>query len=123
MLTTIEGVESRKFYSSLHYWKFKFYAMADLGASVNVIPKSMFEHLKLVNLKKTDMLVEMADMTKRAPIGIKEISLGIGDDRVTFDMDKKIHNFMTHVGKVYMVNSIHNDEPSTGSNAPTDKSP
>ncbi|GKD43718.1 hypothetical protein Tco_1268363, partial [Tanacetum coccineum] len=110
-----------KFYSSLHYWKFKFYAMADLGASVNVIPKSMFEHLKLVNLKKTDMLVEMADMTKRAPIGIKEISLGIGDDRVTFDMDKKIHNFMTHVGKVYMVNSIHNDEPSTGSNARTDK--
>nr|GEW27077.1 reverse transcriptase domain-containing protein [Tanacetum cinerariifolium] len=38
----------------------------DLGASVNVIPKSMFEHLKLANLKKIDMLVEMADMTKRA---------------------------------------------------------
>ncbi|GKB66428.1 reverse transcriptase domain-containing protein, partial [Tanacetum coccineum] len=46
-----------------------FYAMADLGASVNVIPKSMFEHLKLAQLKKTDMLVEMADMTKRSPIG------------------------------------------------------
>ncbi|GJW92937.1 ribonuclease H-like domain-containing protein [Tanacetum coccineum] len=145
--------------------------MADLGASVNVIPKSMFEHLKLANLKKTDMLVEMDDMTKRAPIGIvenvlvkidkflfpsdfmvidmlntrnetmilrrpflatihaeidvfnKEISLGIGDDRVTFDMDKKIHNFMTHVGKIYMVNSIHKDESSTSSNAPSDKSP
>ncbi|GKE44964.1 phospholipase-like protein [Tanacetum coccineum] len=49
-----------------------FYAMADLGASVNVIPKSMFKHLKLDNLKKIDMLVEMADMTKRAPIGIME---------------------------------------------------
>nr|GEW07973.1 putative reverse transcriptase domain-containing protein [Tanacetum cinerariifolium] len=129
----------------------------DLGASVNVIPKSMFEHLKLANLKKTDTLVEMVDMTKRAPIGIvenilvkidkflfpsdfkvidmlkmlnetmilgrpflatihveinvfnKDISLGIGDDKVTFDMEKKIHNFTTHVGKVYMVNSIHND--------------
>ncbi|GJU35253.1 reverse transcriptase domain-containing protein [Tanacetum coccineum] len=104
-------------------------------------------------------LVEMADMTKRAPIEIvenilvridkflfpsdfivinmlkthnetmilarpfletiyadidifnKEISLGIGDDKVTFDMDKKIHNFATHVGKVYMVNSILNNEP------------
>nr|GEU35386.1 hypothetical protein [Tanacetum cinerariifolium] len=44
----------------------------DLGASVNVIPKSMFEHLKLARLKKIDMLVEMADMTKRAPIGIVE---------------------------------------------------
>ncbi|GJR50275.1 hypothetical protein Tco_1400796 [Tanacetum coccineum] len=53
----------------------------------------------------------------------KEISLEIGDDMVTFDMDKKIHNFMTHVGKVYMVNSIHNDESSTSSNKPSDKSP
>ncbi|GJU61851.1 phospholipase-like protein [Tanacetum coccineum] len=145
--------------------------MADLGASVNVISKSMFEHLKLANLKKTDMLVEMADMTKRVPIGIvenilvkidkflfpsdfmvidmlnlrnetmilrrpflatihaeidvfnKEISLGIGDDMVIFDMDKKIHNFTTPVGKVYMVNSIHNDESSTSSNAPSNKSP
>nr|GEZ66493.1 hypothetical protein [Tanacetum cinerariifolium] len=120
-----------------------FYAMADLGASINVIPKSMFEHLKLARLKKTDILVEMAYMTKRAVIGIvenvlikinkflfpsdfvviymlkirnktvilrrpffatihaeidgfnKESSLGIGDDRVTFDMNKKVNNFTT----------------------------
>ncbi|GKA78785.1 reverse transcriptase domain-containing protein [Tanacetum coccineum] len=143
----------------------------DLGASVNVIPKSMFERLKLANLKKIDMLVEMVAMTKRAPMGIvenvlvkidkflfpsdfmvidmlnthnetmilkrpflatihaeinvfnKDISLGIGDDKVTFDMDKRIHNFTNPVGKVYMVNSIRNDEPSTISNAPLDKSP
>ncbi|GJX91594.1 reverse transcriptase domain-containing protein [Tanacetum coccineum] len=147
-----------------------FDVMADF-ASVNVMPKSMFEHLKLANLMKTDMLVEMTDMTKRVPIGIVEnvlvkidkslfpldfvvidmlntrnetmilrrpflatihaeidvfnieISLGIRDDRVTFDMDKKIHNFMTLVGKVYVVNSIHNDESSTSSNAPSEKSP
>ncbi|GJS40343.1 DNA-binding pseudobarrel domain-containing protein [Tanacetum coccineum] len=49
-----------------------FYAIADLGASVNVIPKSMFEHLKLAGLTNTDMLVEMADTTKRTPIGIVE---------------------------------------------------
>ncbi|GJT59625.1 reverse transcriptase domain-containing protein [Tanacetum coccineum] len=49
-----------------------FYVMADLGASVNVIPRSMFEHIKLSNLNKTAMLVEMDDMTKRAPIGIVE---------------------------------------------------
>ncbi|GJX87641.1 phospholipase-like protein [Tanacetum coccineum] len=41
------------------------YAMEDLGASVNVMPKSIFEHLKLANLKETDMVVEMADMTKK----------------------------------------------------------
>ncbi|GKD93308.1 hypothetical protein Tco_1373145 [Tanacetum coccineum] len=122
-----------------------FYYVADLGAIVNVIPKSMFEHLKLTNLKKTNMLVEMADMTKRALIGIvenilvkinkflfpsdfividmlntrnetmilgrpflatihaeigifnREISLGIRDDRVTFDMDKKNHDFTSPI--------------------------
>nr|GEW35052.1 hypothetical protein [Tanacetum cinerariifolium] len=45
---------------------------AKYGASVNVIPNSNYEHLKLARLKKTDMLVEMADMTKRSPIGIVE---------------------------------------------------
>ncbi|GKF37473.1 reverse transcriptase domain-containing protein [Tanacetum coccineum] len=130
----------------------KFYAMAHFGASINVIPKSMFEYLKLARLEKTDMLVEMADMIKRAPIGIvenvfikidkflfpsdfmvidmlktqnktvilkrpflatihaeidvlnKEISLGIGDDRVTFYMSRKVNNFTTLVGTIYMIN-------------------
>ncbi|GJR98523.1 reverse transcriptase domain-containing protein [Tanacetum coccineum] len=133
-----------------------FYAMADLGASVNVIPKSIFEYLKLARLKKTDMLVEMADMTKISPIRIvenvlvkidkflfpsdfvvtnmlntrnetmilgrpfpatihaeidvfnKEISLGIGGDKVTFNMDKKIHNFTTPIGEIYMINATSN---------------
>ncbi|GJX54276.1 hypothetical protein Tco_0591035 [Tanacetum coccineum] len=63
-----------------------FYAMADLGASVNVIPKSMFKHLKLAQLKKTDMLVEMADMTKRSPIRIvKNVLVNI--DKFLFPSD------------------------------------
>nr|GEY77255.1 hypothetical protein [Tanacetum cinerariifolium] len=37
----------------------------DLGAIINVMPKSMFEHLKLANLKETNMLVEMANITKK----------------------------------------------------------
>ncbi|GKB23765.1 putative reverse transcriptase domain-containing protein [Tanacetum coccineum] len=64
----------------------KFYAMVDLGASINVIPKSMFEHLKLARLKKTNMLVEMADMTKRAPIGIVENVL-VKIDKFLFPSD------------------------------------
>ncbi|GKG07177.1 retrovirus-related pol polyprotein from transposon TNT 1-94, partial [Tanacetum coccineum] len=144
--------------------------MADLGVSINVIPKSMFEHLKPARLKKIDLLVEMAHMTKMAPIGIfenvlvkinmflfladfmvidmlntrnetmilgrlflatihaeidvfnKEISLGIRDDRVTFDIDKKIHNFTTPVRRIYMINLIYNDESPSSSNASSDKS-
>ncbi|GJT07893.1 hypothetical protein Tco_0842355 [Tanacetum coccineum] len=40
----------------------------------------------------------------------KEISLGIRGDRVTFDMNKKIHNFTTLKGEIYMINSTSNSE-------------
>nr|GEU89789.1 reverse transcriptase domain-containing protein [Tanacetum cinerariifolium] len=44
--------------------------ISDLGASVNVMPRNTFEHLRLANMRNTNMLVEMADMTKKAPLGI-----------------------------------------------------
>nr|GEX53380.1 hypothetical protein [Tanacetum cinerariifolium] len=50
----------------------KIYDMADVGAGINMMPKSLFKHLKLINLKKTSMVVEMADTTKKAPLGIVE---------------------------------------------------
>ncbi|GJZ05510.1 reverse transcriptase domain-containing protein [Tanacetum coccineum] len=60
--------------------KFNFYAMADLGASINVMPMSIFEHLHLTNLRKTNMLCEMADMSKKAPLGIvKNVLVKIGN--------------------------------------------
>ncbi|GJV53581.1 hypothetical protein Tco_1449322 [Tanacetum coccineum] len=49
---------------------FNFYAMADLRASVNVLPRNIFEYLELTNLSETKMLVEIADMRKKAPLGI-----------------------------------------------------
>ncbi|GJS45543.1 putative ribonuclease H-like domain-containing protein [Tanacetum coccineum] len=77
---------------------FNFYAMADLGASVNVIPKSMFEHLKLARLKKTDMLVEMPDMTKRAPIGIVENVL-VKIDKFLFPSDFVVIDMLNNIMK------------------------
>ncbi|GJR42695.1 hypothetical protein Tco_1310798 [Tanacetum coccineum] len=52
--------------------KFNFYAMANLGASINVMPRSLFEHLHPTNLKKTNVLCEMANMSKKTPLGIVE---------------------------------------------------
>nr|GEW90708.1 hypothetical protein [Tanacetum cinerariifolium] len=37
------------------------YAMSNLGASVSVMPKSIFEHLKLANLKETNMCTRSCD--------------------------------------------------------------
>ncbi|GKB31443.1 hypothetical protein Tco_0870844 [Tanacetum coccineum] len=131
--------------------KFNFYAMADLDASINVMPRSIFEHLHLTNIKKTNMLFEMADMSKKAPLGIVEkvlvkidkflfpsdfviidntpsettilerpflatihaeievfagkFSLGINEDRISFDTMGKDHNYTNPSEKNFMVNS------------------
>ncbi|GJX26730.1 putative ribonuclease H-like domain-containing protein [Tanacetum coccineum] len=127
-------------------------------ASVNVIPKSICDHLKLVNLKGTNMVAEMTDITKKAPLGIvehilvkinkflfpsdfiiidmlgepsktmilgrpflatihaqidvfnREISLGIREDRVLFDMDGGVFHSKIPIEKVYMVKSIQEEE-------------
>nr|GEV04612.1 hypothetical protein [Tanacetum cinerariifolium] len=48
------------------------YDMVDLGASINIMPRLIFKHLNLANLKKTNMLVEMDDMTRNSPLGTVE---------------------------------------------------
>ncbi|GJW24401.1 hypothetical protein Tco_0038212 [Tanacetum coccineum] len=95
---------------------FNFYGMADLGASVNVMPRNTFEHLRLANLRNTNMLVEMADMTKKAPLGrpflatihaeidvFDKKNLGVDNARVSYDMEKKDHNFTTPTEKIFMI--------------------
>ncbi|GKD15991.1 phospholipase-like protein [Tanacetum coccineum] len=111
------------------------YVMADLGANVNVVPKSIFEHLKLASLKETSMVVEMADMTKKDPLGIVENILVkidkflfpsdfviidmpgepnetviLGEDRIRFDMDRGVSHPKIPVEKIYMASSVHEEE-------------
>ncbi|GJV34228.1 hypothetical protein Tco_1394628 [Tanacetum coccineum] len=45
----------------------KIYVMAYVGAEINMMPKSMFEHLKLANLKKTSMVIKMVIDTLEEP--------------------------------------------------------
>ncbi|GJV93522.1 hypothetical protein Tco_1541335 [Tanacetum coccineum] len=45
----------------------KIYYMADVGSGINMMPKSLFEHLKLANLKKTSMAIEMVIDTLEEP--------------------------------------------------------
>nr|GEZ15561.1 hypothetical protein [Tanacetum cinerariifolium] len=70
---------------------FTFYAMANLGASVNVMSRGIFEFLKLTNLRKTNMLIEMADMTKKSPLGVVEKIL-VEIDKFQFPSDFVITN-------------------------------
>ncbi|GJS46220.1 hypothetical protein Tco_0596341 [Tanacetum coccineum] len=85
-----------------------------IGASVNIMSYSMFRSVKRTNLKETIMLVEMADMSKKAPRGIVEnvleISLGIGEDRILFDINRNVHHPTVPIEKVCMANSIQEEE-------------
>ncbi|GKA93414.1 reverse transcriptase domain-containing protein [Tanacetum coccineum] len=138
---------------------FNFYGMVDLGASVNVMPRNIYEYSKLANLRNTNILVEMADMTKKAPLGIienilvrideflfpsdfaiidktpnetiilgrpflaaihaeinvfdKEISLGTNNDKVSYDMEKRDHNFTIPTEKIFMIKSDLDNRPLT----------
>ncbi|GKB97652.1 reverse transcriptase domain-containing protein [Tanacetum coccineum] len=47
-------------------------ALADLGASINLMPLSVWEKLNLPDLTKTRMILELADQTISTPTGIAE---------------------------------------------------
>ncbi|GKC62482.1 reverse transcriptase domain-containing protein, partial [Tanacetum coccineum] len=49
-----------------------FGALADLGASINLMPLSVWVKLNLPNLTKTRMILELADRTISTPTGIAE---------------------------------------------------
>nr|GEV66306.1 reverse transcriptase domain-containing protein [Tanacetum cinerariifolium] len=54
-------------------------ALADLGASINLMPFSMWEGLLLLELTPTCMTLELADRSVSKPIGIaKDVSVKVG---------------------------------------------
>ncbi|GJY62236.1 zinc knuckle CX2CX4HX4C containing protein [Tanacetum coccineum] len=61
-------------------------ALADLGASISIMPFSMYKRLGIGTLKPINMLIEMADNTKCVPKGIVE-NLLIKIDKFIFSVD------------------------------------
>ncbi|GJW41165.1 hypothetical protein Tco_0067010 [Tanacetum coccineum] len=61
-------------------------ALADLGASIGVMPLSMYKRLGIGKLKPNNMVIEMADNTKCTPKGIVE-NLLIKIDKFFFPID------------------------------------
>nr|GFD41319.1 reverse transcriptase domain-containing protein [Tanacetum cinerariifolium] len=54
-------------------------ALADLGASINLMPLSVWEGLSLPELTPTCMTLELADRSVSKPIGIaKDVSFKVG---------------------------------------------
>ncbi|GJR17418.1 reverse transcriptase domain-containing protein [Tanacetum coccineum] len=75
--------------------------LADLGASINLMPYSLYAKLSLKTLKPTKMSVRLADRSFQHPIGIaknmlvevvirvkqKQLNLGVGTKRITISID------------------------------------
>nr|GEU76852.1 reverse transcriptase domain-containing protein [Tanacetum cinerariifolium] len=61
-------------------------ALADLGASINLMPLSIWRKLSLPELNPTQMILELADRTARALIDVyrKELTLRVVDEAITF---------------------------------------
>nr|GEZ96345.1 reverse transcriptase domain-containing protein [Tanacetum cinerariifolium] len=54
-------------------------ALADLGASINLMPLSVWEGLLLLELTSTCMILELADRSFSKPVGItKDVSIKVG---------------------------------------------
>ncbi|GKF64665.1 reverse transcriptase domain-containing protein, partial [Tanacetum coccineum] len=80
-------------------------ALADLGASINLMPYSVWKNLSLPELTPTCMTLELADRSISEPIGIAEdvyvttsralidvyegeITLRVGREAITFNLDQ-----------------------------------
>ncbi|GKC21387.1 zinc knuckle CX2CX4HX4C containing protein, partial [Tanacetum coccineum] len=61
-------------------------ALADLGASISIMPLSIYKRLGIGKLKPINMVIEMADNTKCTPKGIVE-NLLIKIDKFVFPVD------------------------------------
>ncbi|XP_027085046.2 uncharacterized protein [Coffea arabica] len=68
-------------------------AMLDLGASINVMPKSIYASLKLDPLKETEKIIQLADRTNAYPDGlVEDVLVKVNDlvfpsDFYVLDMD------------------------------------
>ncbi|GJX07324.1 phospholipase-like protein [Tanacetum coccineum] len=80
----------------------KIYVMADVGAGINMMPKSLFEHLKLANLKKTSMAIEIDNMTEKAPLGIVENIL-VKIDKFLFHYDFVVIDMLEEPDKTILL--------------------
>nr|GFB94223.1 hypothetical protein [Tanacetum cinerariifolium] len=64
-------------------------ALADLGASINLMPLSVWEGLSLSKVTPTCMTLKLTDRSVSKPIGIaKDVSVKVGPDRALIDVHK-----------------------------------
>ncbi|GKA02985.1 reverse transcriptase domain-containing protein [Tanacetum coccineum] len=95
-------------------------ALADLGASINLMSYSLYAKLSLETLKPTKMSVRLADRSFQYPVGIaknmlvkvviqvkqKQLNLGVGTERMIFNIDSVIKHSYSNNDTCFSIDVI-----------------
>ncbi|GKE83162.1 reverse transcriptase domain-containing protein, partial [Tanacetum coccineum] len=86
-------------------------ALADIGASINLMPLSVWEKLNLPDLTKTQMKLELADQTISTPIGTAEdvfhkTLIDVHGEQITLRYDDQSITFKVGDTKTFSYNTI-----------------
>nr|GEZ44282.1 reverse transcriptase domain-containing protein [Tanacetum cinerariifolium] len=83
---------------------------ADLGASINLMPLSVWKELSLPELTPTCMTLELADRSVSKPIGIaKDVKVKVEDDPNSPELDPSYYD---PKGDIQMLEAILNSDPA-----------
>ncbi|GJV84047.1 reverse transcriptase domain-containing protein [Tanacetum coccineum] len=88
-------------------------ALADLGASINLMPYSLYAKLFLENLKPTKMSVRLADRSFQYPVRIaknmlveKQLNLGVGTERMIFNINSAMKHSYSNDDTCFSIDEI-----------------
>ncbi|GKB11621.1 reverse transcriptase domain-containing protein [Tanacetum coccineum] len=95
-------------------------ALADLGASINLMPYSLYAKLSLESLKPTKMSVRLADRSFQYPVGIaknmlvevviqdkqKQLNVGVGTERMIFNIDSAMKHSYSNDDTCFSIDVI-----------------
>ncbi|GJY74087.1 reverse transcriptase domain-containing protein [Tanacetum coccineum] len=92
-------------------------ALADHGASINLMPYSLYAKLSLENLKPAKMSIRLADKSFQYPVGIaenmlievvkqKQLNLGVGTERMIFNIDSAMKHSYSYDDNCFSIDVI-----------------
>ncbi|GKA66327.1 reverse transcriptase domain-containing protein [Tanacetum coccineum] len=95
-------------------------ALADLGASINLVPYSLYAKLSLETLKPTKISVRLAYRSFQYPVGIaenmlvevviqvkqKQLNFGVGTERMIFNIDSAMKHSYSNDDTCFSIDEI-----------------
>nr|GEV13369.1 hypothetical protein [Tanacetum cinerariifolium] len=98
-LSSLKELNPRSFILPFITNNYNSYAMANIDASNNVMPRSIYEYLKLANLRVATMSIKIDDMTQKETLGtVKNILVKI--DKFKFPCDFVVTDMPENLGEI-----------------------